>query len=164
MKIPYNNPDSSWKYNGEDDPFPNAGKGCLYSISIIIACLIFLLLLSGCKSVQYVPVEKVKTEYVSKTDTFIQKDFVYLKDSIFVESKNDTVVIHKWHTSFKDRFIEKTITDTVIKVDSIQVPYPVEKKLSTWQSLKIDIGGFAITACLILMVSFIILWLVKMGK
>ena len=31
----------------------------------------------------------------------------------------------------------------VIKTDSIQVPYPVEKELSRWQKIKLELGGWA---------------------
>lgn len=30
-----------------------------------------------------------------------------------------------------------------MKSDSIRVPYPVEKKLSKWQQLRLDFGGWA---------------------
>ncbi len=52
---------------------------------------------------------------------------------------------------------QKEIThDTIIKTDSIRVPYPVEKKLTKWQQLKID------AVVIILLVSCLIavfLWL-----
>lgn len=52
---------------------------------------------------------------------------------------------------------QKKIThDTIIKTDSIRVPYPVEKKLTKWQQLKIGAGE------IILLVSCVIavfLWL-----
>lgn len=33
-----------------------------------------------------------------------------------------------------------------VKVDSVPVPYPVEKKLTRWQQTKMDLGGIAIGA------------------
>ena len=53
---------------------------------------------------------------------------------------------------------EKTTKDS-IKVDSIQVPYPVERNLTKWEKVKMDIGGITIGACvvilLLIMVGFI---------
>jgi hypothetical protein len=31
----------------------------------------------------------------------------------------------------------------MIKIDSVQVPYPVEKQLTRWQQMKIELGGWA---------------------
>ena len=46
--------------------------------------------------------------------------------------------------------------DTIIKTDSIRVPYPVEKKLTKWQQLKIGAGEIILfVSCLIA----VFLWL-----
>lgn len=45
--------------------------------------------------------------------------------------------------------------DTVIKTDSVRVPYPVEKQLSKWQTIKMDIGGYCIFILLIVICYFI---------
>ena len=44
------------------------------------------------------------------------------------------------------------------KMDSIAVPYPVERKLSRWEKTKQDIGGIAIGA-FIAVVSAVVIWL-----
>ena len=43
---------------------------------------------------------------------------------------------------YKYLFINRT--DTILKTDSIQVPYPVEKRLTRWQTLKMELGGWAL--------------------
>ena len=110
-----------------------------------------ILTLSSCKTIQYVPVETVRTEYKTKVDTFIQKDSCVIKDSVYIHSKGDTVWFEKWHTKYIDRWKEVIKVDTLIKTDSIQVPYPVEKKLSRWQQIKMDTGGIAIGGCVVLL-------------
>ena len=91
----------------------------------------FTLLLSGCKTVEYVkvPVETVRTEYK------VQKDSIYLHDSInvYTETKGDTVYITKLKYKIKETFK----TDTILKRDSIPVIVEVEKivevnKLHSW--------------------------------
>lgn len=130
------------------------------SASIITIAVLSLLLLS-CKSIQYVPVEKVVTEY--KTNTV--HDSVYLEvlkhDSVIVEKLGDTVVISKWHTLYKDKLKEVIRIDTLIKIDSVQVPYPVERKLTKWEQVKMDAGGIAIGACIAFILIVIIVFLVK---
>ena len=49
--------------------------------------------------------------------------------------------------TYKDRYLYKYLylnrIDTVIKTDSVQIPYPVEKALTRWQKAKIELGGWA---------------------
>lgn len=93
---------------------------------------VMLVTLTGCRSVKYIPVTEYRDRYVSKTDSFIKTDSVYLHDSVSVFAKGDTVYIAKIH--FKDRFkiIYHTKTDTVAVHDSI--PYPVNVEVEKRQS------------------------------
>lgn len=108
--------------------------------------LIIPLLFVGCKTIEYVPVEKVKIEYRDR----IEKDSIYINDSIYIHEKGDTVYFEKWHT----KYIEKLRVDSILKVDSIPVPYEVEKivkvekSLSWWQKLRMNLGGLFIIALL----------------
>lgn len=114
--------------------------------------------LSSCRSIQYVPVETIKTntEYRDR----LQRDSIHIKDSILMFVKGDTVFRDRWHTEYRDKLIRDTIniTDTV----KTEVPYPVEKKLSKWQSFKMDIGGIAIGVVVALLI--IIGWLIYKRK
>jgi len=127
-------------------------------VFLSIIAIIAALLLCGCRSIQYVPVETVKKEYVSKTDTFVKRDSVYKRDSVMVTVKGDTVFVNRWNVTYKDRWRERIKTDTVFRTDSIRVPYPVEKKLTMWESLKIKAGGFIF----VLFVLAIILYLSRL--
>lgn len=136
-------------------------KACFFCIIGIVLLLAFSFLFTGCKSIQYVPVEKVVTEY--KTNTV--HDSVYLEvlkhDSVIIEKLGDTVYVNKWHTQYKDRWREIIQIDTLIKVDSIQVPYPVERKLTKWEKIKMDAGGIAIGMCIAILLIIIIGFIVK---
>lgn len=105
---------------------------------------ITMFLMSGiwfvsCRSVQYVPVENIRTEY--KTRDSIRVDSIYNQDSIYVFVKGDTVYQYRYKYLYKYQYINRA--DTVIKTDSVQVPYPIEKQLSRWQSIKMELGGWA---------------------
>lgn len=93
---------------------------------------VMLVTLTGCRSVKYIPVTEYRDMYVSKTDSFIKTDSVYLHDSITVFAKGDTVYIAK--TRFKDRlkYIYNAKTDTIAVHDSI--PYPVKVEVEKRQS------------------------------
>ena len=103
-------------------------KGCLYCL-IGFVIILLMLLFTSCKSVKYVPVVEHHTEYVTKTDTFIQRDSVFQHDSVFIHMKGDTVWYEKWHTRYIDRWHERIVSDTIMRADSIPVPYPVEPVL-----------------------------------
>ena len=51
--------------------------------------------------------------------------------------------------------MSSTYTLYIERTDSIQVPYPVEKELTRWQSFKQEVGGFAIaTIVVVLLIVF----------
>lgn len=85
-----------------------------------ILIVLILLLLSGCKSVKYVPVEtvKIEKEYIDKW----KRDSVHVRDSVFVLVKGDTVFKDRWRTVYKEVYAR----DTIYRQDTIREPYPVE--------------------------------------
>lgn len=120
-------------------------KSLLYIILLTLAICI-----TSCRSIRYVPVETVRTEY--KTRDSIRFDSIYEHDSIFLFLKGDTVYKEKYR--YKYRYLTINKTDTIIMTDSVQVPYPVEKQLSRWQQMKIELGGWAFG---MVVISFIVL-------
>ncbi|WP_394901525.1 hypothetical protein [Bacteroides xylanisolvens] len=116
-------------------------KNLLYIILLTLA-----ISLTSCRSIKYVPVETVKTEY--KTRDSIRFDSIYEHDSIFLFVKGDTVYKEKYR--YKYRYLTINKTDTVMLTDSVQIPYPVEKQLTRWQQMKIELGGWAVGVIVIL--------------
>lgn len=116
-------------------------KNLLYIILLTLA-----ICLTSCRSIKYVPVETVKTEY--KTRDSIRFDSIYEHDSIFLFVKGDTVYKEKFR--YKYRYLTINKTDTVMLTDSVQIPYPVEKQLTRWQQMKIELGGWAVGVIVIL--------------
>lgn len=116
-------------------------KNLLYIILLMLA-----ICLTSCRSIKYVPVETVKTEY--KTRDSIRFDSIYEHDSIFLFVKGDTVYKEKYR--YKYRYLTINKTDTVMLTDSVQIPYPVEKRLTRWQQMKIELGGWAVGVIVIL--------------
>lgn len=136
----YNNPNDYWLVSPEDEQ-PNGG--CLVAICyamVFAAILAMLILCSGCETVRYVQVPVTHTDTLWKSTT--THDSVYVRDSIHIKEKGDTVWIDRWHTLWKI----KTAYDTtyISKTDTVGVPYPVEKlverELSWWQKVKMRMG------------------------
>ena len=113
-------------------------KMCLTAIVSLLA-VIACCLITSCRSVQYVPVESVRTE-IEYRDR-LQRDSIHVHDSIHIRDKGDTVFVNRWHTVYKDKQLRETIY--IENTDSVQVPYSVEKQLSRWQSIKMVVGGWA---------------------
>lgn len=113
----------------------------------ILVVLIILGGLSSCQT-QYIPVETIKTEY--RTRDSIRHDSIYQQDSVYVTVKGDTVYEYKYKYLYKYQYINRT--DTLMKTDSIQIPFPVEKQLSKWQSFKLDFGGVAMLVLIMIVI------------
>ncbi len=143
-------------------PEENPQDGCLSIVAMTLAFLLALLMcviMGSCRSIKYVPIETVKHDsiYINK----VEKDSVLVKDSIYIKEKNDTILIEKWKT----RYVSKYITDTlfVTKVDSVQVPYPVEKPLTKWEQRYMTIGKVSVGVYAGLILAFV-LWLINWIK
>lgn len=117
-------------------------------VLVVWIILMICLHLCGCKQIEYVTVEKVRTDttYVTKW----QRDSVWLHDSVLVREKGDTVMVEKWHT----KYVETVRIDTTYLAthDTIPQPYPVIKEVPTelnwWQRLRLWIGNLGLLAIL----------------
>lgn len=135
----------------------------------LLACL--LISLCSCKA------GKTITEYVEKPVIVTQehhtesikydviRDTLIQRDSIYHYIKGDTTIIERWH--YLQGNSSAIRVDTLIKVDSVQVPVvtertitevkEVERKLHWWQKWLMLLGGASLVAGG--------LWLVwRMGK
>lgn len=109
-----------------------------------IFTLFAILTLISCKTryvteYQAVEVPVIHTEL--RTDTV--RDSVHHTDSVVVYQRGDTVFRDrvKTVTKYRDRIKTANVTDTLYKVLPKPVPVEVEKELSKWQKIKMDVGG-----------------------
>ena len=135
-------------------------KSCGTSLVGIIIVVILSLLLGGCAP-KVITVEKTHTEYVHSTDTVEIKDTVRTESNTIIREARpeDSLLLAQYGIRLKDNermllFLQKQLEqeksqskvhDTLYKskVDSIAVPYPVEKELTWWQAKKIEFGELA---------------------
>ena len=175
-------------FNDKDIDLTKEDKRALHMVGCLSALLIpavlaimfaMMLLLSSCSSIKYVPVETVRTEYINRTDTVRKTDSVFTeKETIIKEA--DSALIAKLGLQLKDnekaililkRELERQVNkesehriDTIIKTDSVQIPYPVEKKLSKWEQTKMNAGGISIVSCIIFIAMIIVMFIIKCFK
>ena len=76
-----------------------------------MALMVLLVIMSGCRTKErIVEVERevVKTEYKTK----LERDSVYLRDSVYVIQRGDTVWVNKYKYLYKDKLRVDTLTCT----------------------------------------------------
>ena len=117
--------------------------------------VIILGMLSSCKT-KYVSVPEYHNVYVEKHDTLITRDSIYQKDSVYMWMLGDTIWKEKFSILYKDRWRDKIVYRDSIKVDSIRVPYPVEKKLSRMERLRMFGGDCGLTITVLAIIIAII--------
>lgn len=124
-------------------------------VAIVILICLAITLLTGCRSVETVRVPEVHSDTVIQTRW--RTDSVVMRDSVVITEIGEGRVerIVQWRERLR------TVTDTtyICRIDSVAVPYPVEKRLSKWEQAKVDYGGIALIAVAILF-AFLV-WLAR---
>lgn len=128
-------------------------KGFLLSMVVLLAAVFAL---CGC-SPRYIPVETVKFDSIFMQK--IEKDSIFVRDSVYVREKGDSVFVDKLKYIYK--LYVRTDTCFITRHDSISVPYPVEKRLSRWEKAKMDAGGYLFMLVVGYVLYRIIRWIVK---
>lgn len=121
----------------------------------ILFLLFMTLLLGSCKvkeKIVEVPIPQIKTEikYIDK----VKYDSIYLKDSVYIVQKGDTIYNNKVAYRYKYKYFKDTITvnktDTIIKLQKV-TEIKVQNQLNVVQKVLIYIGLFSILLFLIIL-------------
>lgn len=155
----YNNPNEPWLHS---DYIPHQGdvnmrdrmkSGCLQIVIYLVAVMIVLALCAlfgSCTTTKYVAVPEHHTDTLRVTK--YERDSIYMRDSIMVQQKGDTLTIDRWHTLYRDRWH----TDTVFQSKRDSIPYPVEvikevpAELTWWQQTRLHIANILLMVLLII--------------
>jgi hypothetical protein len=142
-------------------------KSFIRSMAILITVIIGMAicaLFSSCTTTKYVPVIEHKTDTLIQTN--LQRDSIYVHDSIMVSQQGDTVRIEKWHTKYVERDVHDTLYQAVH--DSIPQPYPVIKEvpaeLTWWQRFRISLANILLWVVGIVAVVTLVRWWLKQKK
>ena len=120
----------------------------------ILFLLFMTLLLGSCKvkeKIVKVPIPQIKTEikYIDK----IKYDSIYLKDSVYIVQKGDTIYNNKVAYRYKYKYLKDTITinktDTIIRLQKI-TEIKVKNQLNVVQKVLIYIGLFSLLMFIII--------------
>lgn len=132
----------------------------LYYIVMWVAILLLMWLFPSCTTTKYVPIETVRIDTLHHTT--IRVDSIKQTDSICIKEymRGDTTYIDRTKYVYRDRV--HNVIDTVMqtKIEEKQVPYPVEKKLSKWEQIKIDMGEVMIGVIAVIITAFAVWWII----
>lgn len=151
-------------------------KKVVYLFFVILLALVII----GCRSVKYVPVETVRYDSIAVRDTMMEVKLVPYKDSI---STSDTVSFlsnpyaYSW-ARYSGGMLHHSLGIWTFATTQIKVPYfidryhyekvpqivEVEKKLTRWQQFKLDVGGWVFTAVGIYILYLLIRLFIQLKK
>ena len=141
-----------------------------------IYCIILIIALCSCRSVKYVPVESTADSIVVEKLVEVQLPPDSATIRALLECDENGKVVLSWLDIANSKNAQaqltidslgnllakmKTQPDTIYKpskevivTKEVKVPYPVDKELTRWQQMKLELGGWAfgiiITAALII--------------
>lgn len=122
-----------------------------------------LLLLTGCRQVDFVPFE------ISVRDTLVREnvriDSVIVTDSVFLHIRTmfDTVYSEKTKVVYRDRFSLKHDTVFMSRTDTIKIPTPIEHKATAWERIVDRLEVFVTLLGVIVVLGFL-LWFIQLLK
>lgn len=120
----------------------------------ILFLLFMTLLLGSCKvkeKIVEVPIPQIKTEikYIDK----VKYDSIYLKDSVYIIQKGDTVYNNKVAYRYKYKYLKDTITinkaDTITRLQKV-TEIKVKNQLNVVQKVLMYIGLFSLLMFIII--------------
>lgn len=127
----------------------------LFKFAVKLLGWLFLALwlysLVACTPYRYTPVEIV--EETRELGDRRKRDSIYIRDSVYVCEKSDTVFVTRWRVEYRDVFRVDSVL--IERRDSITNVVEVERKLTKLENLRMDIG----TGVLFAIPIIIALWL-----
>ena len=109
----------------------------------ILYILMAVALLTGCKT-QYIPVPEYHEIVVHHADTLLRVDSVQLRDSVIIRLQGDTIVQEVWRLRDRVKHDTRIVYRDSIRVDSVRVPYPVERKQTAWERTMQNVGKISL--------------------
>ena len=109
----------------------------------ILYILMAVALLTGCKT-KYIPVPEYHEIVVHHADTLLRVDSVQLRDSVIIRVQGDTIVQEVWRWRDRVKYDTRIVYRDSVRVDSVRVPYPVERRQTAWERTMQNVGKISL--------------------
>lgn len=126
----------------------------------VVSLLFFVLTIfvNSCHT-RYVPVETVRRDSVVIRQ--LERDSIFVADSVVVYKDADTVRTTQWHWRYRDRIVRDTVR--FVRCDTIAKVVEVERELSKMERVKLSLGEVFLWVIIGAAV-MVVLWFVKKFK
>ena len=128
----------------------------------ILYILMTVALLTGCKT-KYIPVPEYHEVVVHHSDTLLRVDSVQLRDSVIIRLQGDTIVQEVWRWRDRVKHDTRIVYRDSVRVDSVRVPYPVERKQSAWERTMQNVGKISLII-LVTSICFMLVYLLLRAR
>ena len=128
----------------------------------ILYILMAVALLTGCKT-KYIPVPEYHEIVVHHADTLLRVDSVQLRDSVIVRVQGDTITQEVWRWRDRVKYDTRIVYRDSIRVDSVRVPYPVERKQTAWERTMQNVGKISLII-LVTSICFMLVYLLLRAR
>lgn len=124
-------------------------KRQMNKLYLLIAVSMFV----SCKSTKYVTVPEYHEVVVHQRDTISRWDSIYVKDSVAVLQRGDTMFVDRWHTINRDRWRDRVRVDSVAIRDTVTVVRYADSSQSSgvvwYEKILIAVGQMCCIAIII---------------
>ena len=128
----------------------------------ILYILMAVALLTGCKT-KYIPVPEYHEIVVHHADTLLRVDSVQLRDSVIIRVQGDTIVQEVWRWRDRVKYDTRIVYRDSVRVDSVRVPYPVERKQTAWERTIQNVGKISLII-LVTSICFMLVYLLLRAR
>ena len=127
----------------------------------MIRLILFIIIALSCLSCStyHKPMETVVRDSLYITQRMI--DRVLIRDSVYERHVHDTVYKYKERETV--RYLAMRDTLYVERMDSVSVPYPVERKLTKWEAVRMRMGDILLVSVNIGLI-YVVIWMIRRRK
>ena len=104
---------------------------------VLVVCVVMV----GCRTLP--EPEPVRVERDSIYLSRVERDSVFVRDSVLIREKGDTVYRDRWRVEYRERVLRDTAY--IERNDTITNVVEVEKALTWWERTRMAAGDMAIT-------------------
>lgn len=115
---------------------------------VLVVCVVLV----GCRTLPEPMAVRVERDsiYLSR----VERDSVFVRDSVTIREKGDTVYRDRWRVEYRERVLRDTAY--IERNDTITNVVEVERALSWWERTRMAVGDVALLGLVVLLIYMIL--------